>query len=102
MIKNSMFAEQSNKMMKPLKESAVHMKQFTLLWVIRFFLYKMSMKKGMSFLHRNAAQHRASVAQGILDRDLSPAPPATSRVEVTAALQQLAGLALQAGDEAGA
>jgi hypothetical protein len=52
-FKNTMFAEQENSLLAPLKKSAVHMNPFTLLWLVRLVLYKQAKSKRAAWRSRN-------------------------------------------------
>lgn len=78
---NSSFAEQENAYLAKLKAGAIHMSQATLLWVVRYYLYRRSEDKEArsSHLHRDFTK-RARFAAAT-----DAAPPAGAPPVATAA-----------------
>jgi len=52
-FKNSVLAEQQNAPLEKLKKGAAHMRQDTLLWVVRVVLYLQCLRQGQPELTRH-------------------------------------------------
>lgn len=86
LVANSSYAEQSNAFLGRLKAGAVHMKQVTLMWMVRLFLYDQAKNVSRFHLKRNGAQQRRKHAAAHEQQSRLPVPAATEPEIAQAAL----------------